>query len=79
MEPAAIIGIDISKRSLRLHGATADGQPVFRQSLSRGRFPSFLSELPSCLQVRRPAAVPVTGAAGSSPWAMTAGRFRRST
>ena len=72
MEHTPVIGIDISKRGLRLHGATADGQPVFRKSLPCGRFPAFLCKLPSCLQVWRPAAVPVTGAAGSSPWAMTA-------
>ncbi len=72
MEQVTIIGIDISKRSFQLHGATATGQPVFCRKLSRGKFLSFLSEAPSCLQVWRPAAVPVTGAAGSSPWAMTA-------
>ena len=58
MDPAAIIGIDVSKRSLRLHGAAAKGR-----KLSREKFPGFLPEAPSCLQVWRPAAVPVTGAA----------------
>ena len=37
MEQAAIIGIDISQKSLRLHEATAEGDPVFRKTLSRGR------------------------------------------
>ena len=51
MEHTAIIGIDISKRSFQLHGATAEGKPVFRRTLSRGKFLGFLSELPSCLVV----------------------------
>ena len=38
MEQAAIIGIDISRKSLQLHGANAEGEPVFRKTLSRGRF-----------------------------------------
>lgn len=51
MEQATIIGIDISKKSFQLHGATAEGEPVFRKTLSRGRFLAFLSEMPSCLVV----------------------------
>ena len=78
MEHTPIIGIDASARSFRLHGAAAEGRPVFRKTPSRGRSPAFLSDAPSCLQVWRPAAVPVTGAAGSSPWATIAGRSRRS-
>ncbi len=45
------IGIDISKKSFQLHGATAEGEPVFRKTLSRGRLLAFLSEVPSCLVV----------------------------
>ena len=51
MEHTTIIGIDISKRSFQLHGATAEGKPVFRKSLSRGKFLGFLSKVPSCLVV----------------------------
>ena len=51
MEQAAIIGADISKRSFQLRGATAEGKPVFRRTLSRGRFLDFLSEAPGCLAV----------------------------
>ena len=51
MEHTTIIGIDISKRSFQLHGATAEGKPVFRKSLSRGKFLAFLSKLSSCLVV----------------------------
>ena len=46
-----IIGIDISKRSFQLHGATAEGKPVFGKKLSREKFLVFLSEAPPCLVV----------------------------
>ena len=35
MEQVTIVGIDISKRSFQLHGATAEGKPVFGKKLSR--------------------------------------------
>ena len=51
MDRITIIGIDISKRSFQLHGATADGKPVFGKKLSREKFLVFLSEAPPCLVV----------------------------
>ena len=51
MEQVTIIGIDISKRSFQLHGATAEGKPVFGKKLSREKFLVFLSEAPPCLVV----------------------------
>ena len=50
MEKVTIIGIDISKRSFQLHGATAEGEPVFRKMLSRGR--SSLHSSPKCRRAR---------------------------
>ena len=49
MDRITIIGIDISKRSFQLHGATAEGKPVFGKKLSREKFLVFLSEAPPCL------------------------------
>ena len=43
MEQVSIIGIDTSKRSFQLHGSTAEGIPVFRKTLSRGKLLSFLA------------------------------------
>ena len=51
MDRITIIGIDISKRSFQLHGATAEGKPVFGKKLSREKFLVFLSEAPPCLVV----------------------------
>ena len=48
MDQVTIIGIDISKRSFQLHGATAEGKPVFGKKLSREKFLVFLSEAPPC-------------------------------
>ena len=33
MDQVTIIGVDVSKRSFQLHGATAEGEPVFRKML----------------------------------------------
>jgi len=32
---ATIIGIDLAKRVIQVHGATQDGRPVFRKKVSR--------------------------------------------
>ena len=48
MDQVTIIDIDISKRSFQLHGATAEGKPVFRKMLSWGKFLAFLTEVPPC-------------------------------
>ena len=51
MNNVSIIGIDISKSSFQLHGATADGAPVLRKKLSRGKVLEFLASQPACLVV----------------------------
>ena len=51
MESVSIIRVDISKRSFQLHGATAEGKPVFRKMLSRGKFLSFLAKVSPCVVV----------------------------
>ena len=51
VEQVTVIGIDKSKRSFQLRGATAEGTLVFRKKLSRGNFLAFLSEVPPCLVV----------------------------
>ena len=51
MDNASIIGIDISKRSFQLHGATAAGTPVLRKKLTRGTVLEFFASQPPCLVV----------------------------
>ena len=51
MDNVSIIGIDISKSSFQLHGATADGAPVLRKKLSRRKVLEFLASQPPCLVV----------------------------
>ena len=41
MESVSIIGVDISKRSFQLHGATAEGKPVFSQEAFAGQVSLF--------------------------------------
>ena len=51
MDHVSIIGIDISKRSFQLHGATAAGVPVLRRKLSRGKILECLASQTPCLVV----------------------------
>ena len=51
MDNVSIIGIDISKSSFQIHGATASGEPVLRKKLSRGKVLEFLALQPPCLVV----------------------------
>lgn len=49
MSVAAIIGIDLGKRSFQLHGAGTDGTAVFRRKLARERLLAFLASQPTCV------------------------------
>ena len=51
MDHVSVIGIDISKRSFQLHGATAAGVPVLRRKLARGKVLECLASQPPCLVV----------------------------
>lgn len=51
MDNVSIIGLDISKRSFQVHGATAEGAPVVRRKLSRTKVLEFLASQPRCLVV----------------------------
>ena len=46
MGQVTIIGIDLAKRSFRLHGAQANGLVAFRRKLSRGKLLDFLASQP---------------------------------
>ena len=51
MDHVSIIGIDIAKRRFSVHAATADGVPVFRKTLTRNQFLSFIAEQKPCRMV----------------------------
>lgn len=44
-----IIGVDLAKAVFQLHGATADGNFLFRKKLSRGQFLQFMSQHPDAV------------------------------
>ncbi len=48
MEEASIIGIDLAKRSIQLHGARPDGSVAYRRKVSRGQLLGFLACQPKC-------------------------------
>ena len=49
MENVSIVGIDLAKQSVQLHGAATDGSVVFRKKLSRPRLAAFLSSFQGAL------------------------------
>jgi hypothetical protein len=42
MKEVSIIGVDLAKQVFQLHGATAEGDVVFRKKLSRKQFLAFM-------------------------------------
>ena len=48
MDEVAVIGVDLAKAVFQLHGARADGAPVFCKKLSRARFRAFIAKQPPC-------------------------------
>lgn len=41
MDKVTIIGVDLAKRSLQVHGSSADGSVLFRKKRSRARVVPF--------------------------------------
>lgn len=48
MKEVSIIGVDLAKQVFQLHGATADGEVVFRKKLSRKQFVAFMQAQAGC-------------------------------
>jgi transposase len=49
MEKVSIIGLDLAKRRLQVHGASTDGRVAFRKKLPRDKVLTFLAEHPRCV------------------------------
>ena len=49
MKEVSIIGVDLAKQVFQLHGATSEGEPVFRKKLSRKQFAAFMQKHPGCI------------------------------
>lgn len=49
MNEVSIVGIDLAKQVLQVHGAAADGRVLFRKKLSRLQFAKFMTSLPACV------------------------------
>lgn len=49
MENVATIGLDIAKDVFQVHGAAADGTPLFNRKLRRAEVLSFFKSLPKCV------------------------------
>ncbi|SOC20431.1 hypothetical protein SAMN05877831_11938 [Rhodobacter maris] len=64
MKRVSIIGVDLAKQVFQLHGATAEGEVVFRKKLSRKQFLAFMQMHPGCL-------IAMEACATSHYWART--------
>ena len=62
MEEVSTVGVDLAKNVFQVHGATADGTPVFRKKLRRSKLLSFLANIPDCI-------VAMEACASSHHWA----------
>ena len=49
MKEVLIIGVDLAKQIFQLHGATSEGEAVFRKKLSRKQFAAFMQKHPGCI------------------------------
>jgi len=49
MKEVSIIGVDLAKQVFQLHGATGEGEVVFRKKLSRKQFLAFMQRHPGFL------------------------------
>src|SRR5947209_13456553 len=43
------VGLDIAKNLFQVHGADAQGRPVLKRKLARGKVLEFFATLPACL------------------------------
>ena len=49
MSEVSIIGVDLAKQVIQLHGAAADGRALFRKKLSRPQFAKFMASQGRCV------------------------------
>lgn len=49
MSEVSIIGVDLAKQVIQLHGAAADGRALFRKKLSRPQFAKFMASQGPCI------------------------------
>lgn len=68
MKEVWIIGVDLAKLVFQLHGATAEGDVVFRKKLSRKQFLTFMQAHPRCQGA-------MEACATAHYWARTLGEF----
>ena len=49
MTEIATVGLDLAKSWFQVHGTEAQGRPVLRKKLARGKVLAFFANLPPCL------------------------------
>jgi transposase len=67
MNLVSTLGIDLAKNTFSVHGVNSKGQVVLRRTVSRGKLPELVAQLPPCL-------IGMEACAGAHEWAR---RFSR--
>lgn len=68
MEKVSIIGLDLAKNTIQLHGAAGNGSVIFRRKISNAKLLAFLSGINPCT-------VAMEACAGSHYWGREIGRL----
>lgn len=71
MKEVSIIGVDLAKQVFQLHGATVEGEVVYRKKLSRKQFLTFMQAHPRCSVAMEACATAIIGPEHSGIWGMT--------
>ncbi len=50
MAEITTVGLDLAKSWFQVHGADAQGRPLLRKKLARGKLLAFFAGLPRCLE-----------------------------
>ena len=72
MKQITTIGLDLAKQIFQVHGADAEGFPVFNRRLRRAEVLRFFESILRVWSVSRPAGVRITGRARLQPWSRRA-------
>jgi len=77
VKDVSTIGLDLAKHVFQVHGANAEGSPVFNRKLRRGEVLRFFEKLPPCLVGIEACGTPIIGRARSQLSVMRCGSFRQ--
>ena len=63
-----VLGVDLSKNSIQLHGINESGKPALKKKFSRNKVTAFIAKLPPCL-------IGLEACGGANYWVRTFTKF----